>query len=105
MSGIPVEVTRSETSTVTACVFRNGQACGAKTRAGGRCKLPAVKNHATGLRKRCQRHGGRSTGPRTPRIKHGRYSKAVRIAQCALREKLKKLRKQAASTSLVEPAI
>ena len=34
--------------------------CGAKTRAGGQCKAPAMKNG------RCRVHGGSSTGPKTP---------------------------------------
>ena len=33
--------------------------CGAKTRAGGCCAQPAMKNG------RCRLHGGKSTGPRT----------------------------------------
>ena len=51
--------------------------CGAKTRAGGHCKAPAMRNG------RCRMHGGASTGPRTAegltrsrrsRWKHGLYS-------------------------------
>lgn len=50
--------------------------CGAKTRAGGQCKAPAMKNG------RCRVHGGASTGnPRaegnTSALKHGFYSKAL----------------------------
>lgn len=50
--------------------------CGAKTRAGGQCKAPAMKNG------RCRVHGGASTGnPRahgnTSAVKHGFYSKAL----------------------------
>ena len=37
-----------------------GVRCGARTKAGGECKRPAVKR--TG---RCTRHGGKSTGLRT----------------------------------------
>ena len=37
-----------------------GQRCLAKTRQGGTCQKPALKNKS-----RCQLHGGRSTGPRT----------------------------------------
>ena len=47
--------------------------CGAKTRAGGVCKAPAMSNG------RCRVHGGASTGPKTPNcagnaLKHGIYS-------------------------------
>lgn len=52
--------------------------CGAKTRAGGTCKAPAMKNG------RCRVHGGSSTGPNdaarpgnTNAVKHGFYSSAL----------------------------
>lgn len=51
--------------------------CGAKTRAGGRCrKLPAKGS------KRCKLHGGKSTGPKdqtenTNAVAHGFYSDAL----------------------------
>jgi len=57
-----------------------GRRCGAKTRAGGACQNPAIKD-----RSRCKLHGGKSTGPRTPEgkarvavahTKHGRRSRA-----------------------------
>jgi hypothetical protein len=57
-----------------------GQRCLAKTRKGTPCQNPVV----TG-RNRCRMHGGKSTGPRTPKgraraaaahTKHGRRSKA-----------------------------
>ena len=57
-----------------------GHRCGAKTRAGGACQNPAIKN-----RSRCKLHGGKSTGPRTSEgkaraaaahTKHGRRSRA-----------------------------
>jgi hypothetical protein len=57
-----------------------GRRCGAKTRAGGACKNPAINN-----RSRCALHGGKSSGPKTPeggaRVaavhwKHGRRSMA-----------------------------
>ena len=35
--------------------------CGAKTRAGGTCKAPALPE-----KERCRMHGGLSTGPKTP---------------------------------------
>ena len=37
--------------------IRAAPRCGAKTRAGGHCQCPAVRN-----RNRCRLHGGRSTG-------------------------------------------
>ena len=61
-----------------------GTRCGAKTRRGSACLKPALKNKT-----RCQLHGGKSTGPRTPEgkarviaanTKHGRRS----MAQVAL---------------------
>ena len=50
--------------------------CGAKTRAGGECKAPAMGNG------RCRVHGGKSTGPKdqsgnTNAVKHGFYSNAL----------------------------
>jgi hypothetical protein len=52
--------------------------CGARTRNGGACCSPAMRNG------RCRLHGGLSTGPKTPEgrhrirlalLKHGRYTK------------------------------
>ena len=44
--------------------------CGAKTRAGGRCRQPAMKNG------RCRLHGGKSlSGKQHGRYKHGRYTR------------------------------
>lgn len=44
--------------------------CGARTRAGGECKRPALTNG------RCHLHGGRAPkGIASPHFKHGRYSK------------------------------
>ena len=37
--------------------LREAPRCGAKTRAGGLCQCPAIRD-----RKRCRLHGGRSTG-------------------------------------------
>ena len=46
--------------------------CGAKTRVGGRCKQPAMKNG------RCRLHGGKSlSGIQHGRYKHGRYTRAA----------------------------
>jgi hypothetical protein len=56
-----------------------GRRCLAKTRRGTECQKPAVKGKG-----RCQLHGGRSTGPKTPegrariaavKFKHGNRSK------------------------------
>ena len=61
-----------------------GVRCGAKTRSGGKCQRPAVKQ--TG---RCTRHGGKSTGPQTQagrdkiaalHTTHGRLTKEKREA-------------------------
>ena len=61
-----------------------GVRCGARTKAGGKCKRRAVKR--TG---RCTRHGGKSTGPRTQaglnkitalHTTHGRLTKEKREA-------------------------
>ena len=44
--------------------------CGAKTRKGGRCRQPAMKNG------RCRLHGGKSlSGIQHGRYKHGRYTR------------------------------
>ena len=45
--------------------------CGAKTRSGGKCGHYAMPNG------RCRYHGGKSTGAKNPRIKHGMYTKAA----------------------------
>ena len=46
--------------------------CGAKTRAGGRCRQPAMKNG------RCRLHGGKSlSGIQHGRYKHGRNTRAA----------------------------
>ena len=61
-----------------------GVRCGARTKAGGECKRPAVKR--TG---RCTQQGGKSTGPRTQagrdkiaalHTTHGRLTKEKREA-------------------------
>lgn len=43
--------------------------CGARTRAGGCCGHYAMPNG------RCRYHGGKSTGAKNPRVKHGMYTK------------------------------
>ena len=61
-----------------------GQRCGAKTRKGTPCQTPAKKPT-----RRCRRHGGASTGPRTKdglarlvasKTTHGLYIKEKRAA-------------------------
>jgi hypothetical protein len=42
--------------------------CGAKTRSGGFCGHYSMKNG------RCRYHGGKSTGAKNPRVKHGMYT-------------------------------
>ena len=68
----------------------NAPRCGAKTRSGTPCKAPAMANG------RCRMHGGKSTGPRTPKglersrkanLKHGLYSAEV-IEECKLMRQL-----------------
>ena len=60
--------------------------CGAKTRAGGACKAPAMGNG------RCRVHGGKSTGPKdqsgnTNAVKHGFYSDALTSDERVLYER------------------
>jgi hypothetical protein len=63
--------------------------CGARTRAGMPCKGQAMRNG------RCYRHGGPSTGPRTPeglqrivkaRTVHGGYSAESRRVAAMIRD-------------------
>jgi len=70
--------------------------CGAKTRAGGRCKAPAVWNREEDEPRngRCRIHGGHSTGPRT---KEG-LQRTLEAMQ------LGRVRRQAVR-SLAEPAL
>lgn len=61
--------------------------CGAKTRAGGQCKAPAMRNG------KCRVHGGSSTGPKdatanTNAVKHGFYSDALQPAERILWERV-----------------
>jgi len=69
--------------------FSKAPRCGAKTRKGTACQAPAMRNG------RCQLHGGKSTGPRTPEgierirraaTKHGWYSKAAKAERRRIRE-------------------
>ena len=45
--------------------------CGAKTRAGDFCGHYSMPNS------RCRYHGGKSTGAKHPRVKHGMYTKSA----------------------------
>jgi hypothetical protein len=63
--------------------------CGAKTRAGGTCRCPAMRNG------RCRLHGGLSTGPKTPEgrarislalFKHGGYTRQAKQERLEVRE-------------------
>lgn len=98
MDDIPVEA-QCDNPNENNCVFPNAQPCGARTRRGTACRAPAVLNIQTGRRTRCRRHGGLSTGPRSPMIKHGRYSKAVKAIQRAMLDKLEELREGASAVS------
>jgi hypothetical protein len=69
----------------------NAPRCGAKTRTGGSCLAPAMKN-SRGIHTRCRLHGGASTGPRTPeglqRCKMARWVHGERSAEAILERKL-----------------
>jgi hypothetical protein len=76
---------------VTLPLARAAPRCGAKTRAGGSCKQPAMPN------RRCRMHGGASTGPRTAegleRVRTARTTHGLRTAEMArLRKMLRILR-------------
>jgi hypothetical protein len=52
--------------------MHRAKSCGAKTRAGGKCRAPAMPNG------RCRMHGGCSlAGAASPRFKHGLYTKEM----------------------------
>jgi len=72
-----------------------GKRCLAKTRRATLCQKPAIRG-----RGRCQLHGGKSTGPRTPEgkarsiaahTKHGRRSKAYIEKGKTIRKELKQI--------------
>jgi hypothetical protein len=79
---------------------KNCQKCLARTRRGTACQCPAERNPVTGLRKRCRRHGGLSTGPSPEgrarlsalRTKHGRYTKQAKEERKVLQKRLKTLK-------------
>lgn len=58
--------------------------CGAKTRVGGLCRQPAMKNG------RCRLHGGKSlSGAAHGRYKHGFYTKEAKAMRKYYRQLLK----------------
>ena len=57
--------------------------CGAKNRSGNPCGLPAMDNG------RCRMHGGLSTGPVNPAVKHGLYRKHLTTDELELYDALK----------------
>ena len=59
--------------------------CGAITRSGGKCGHYAMPNG------RCRYHGGKSTGAKNPRVKHGMYTKAALEEQKALRNMIRQM--------------
>jgi hypothetical protein len=70
--------------------------CGAHNRAGQPCRAPAMANG------RCHRHGGASTGPRTPKghaaaraasYRHGYWSQEQQTWRAAVRAMLRRARK------------
>jgi hypothetical protein len=68
--------------------------CGAKTRSGGFCGHYSMKNG------RCRYHGGKSTGAKNPRVKHGMYTKAI-IEEAKLINQLIREANQAAAEIIV----
>lgn len=58
--------------------------CGAKTRSGHPCGPYSMANW------RCCLHGGKSTGARNPRVKHGMYTKSAIEERRWLKELIKK---------------
>jgi hypothetical protein len=76
--------------------------CGARTRGGGRCHQPAMKNG------RCRMHGGLSTGPRTPagrarcaaaRRTHGFYAAETVALRREASSRIRRLRALVASVN------
>ncbi|MGH6960065.1 MAG: HGGxSTG domain-containing protein [Dongiaceae bacterium] len=76
--------------------YKTAPRCGAKTRAGGCCRQPAMAS-PRGSGGRCRLHGGKSTGPRTAaglaRSRRARLTHGFRSAEVI------ELRKAAAATS------
>ena len=59
--------------------------CGAKTRSGGFCGHFSMPNG------RCRYHGGKSTGAKNSRVKHGMYTKKAIQERRWLKELLKEV--------------
>ena len=68
--------------------------CGAKTRSGGSCGHYSMANG------RCRYHGGLSTGPKNPQVKHGYYTKEAIAERKWLNELLKEANEFASEISL-----
>lgn len=61
--------------------------CGAKTRTGGSCRQPAMKNG------KCRLHGGKSkSGPEHGRYKHGFYTREFIESRKQFRQDLKRFK-------------
>jgi hypothetical protein len=82
---------------------REAARCGAKTRAGGSCRSPAMPNG------RCHKHGGASTGPRTVEglarsrtstLTHGRRSAASIAMRRQIRAAFVQLRDMVRATNV-----
>jgi hypothetical protein len=83
--------------------------CGARTRCGGACRQPAMRNG------RCRLHGGKSTGPRTPaglarsrraRLIHGARARALLAFRAQANQTARRLLRLAATArSLARPRI
>ena len=79
--------------------------CGARNRAGGSCRAPAMANG------RCRLHGGKSTGPitceglersRKANWRHGHYSAEARAQRTKARAELRTLRDLMAELTAME---
>lgn len=57
--------------------------CGATNISGHKCMLPGMANG------RCRIHGGMSTGPVNPRVKHGLYRKSMSAEEAEMFDALK----------------
>jgi len=68
--------------------------CGAKTRAGGICRQPAMKNG------RCRLHGGKSkSGKEHGRYRHGMRTKEANELRCQMRDILRASKEMIADLS------
>jgi hypothetical protein len=74
--------------------------CGAKTRAGGTCRAPAVRG-----KRRCRMHGG-AKGSGAPQenqnaLKHGSYTRAAFQERALIRELLRRTETMLTEAGLV----